>query len=352
MPRSNSPRKPSPAKKHIDHDGLHKQLLTHFFEQFIEGFFPEVAAHLDFSDFGPENILSQELFPELPSQTHRLDFVAKVRPKNSGTSAYLIVFIETQGKRHQEFLARVFRYFALLHIKFATVVIPIVIYADTSRKPLADRWTHYEIAFAGHRFLDFRFLAVHPSSLPVRDFLNSHNPAQLALAARMDLGSGDMVQIKLDLLRQMAKLAMTEAQIENAVLYLEAYFEPEDSSAFQRELALLAKQEYREAGMLIEHFRKIGLAEGRAQGLEQGRQEGLEKGYEEGIEKGLEEGIMKGIEKGLEKGMEKGMQKGMEKGMEKGFRASKLEDARKMREHGIDWAIVTDVTGIVPADLA
>lgn len=257
------------------------------------------------------SILTQELFPELPSQTHRLDFVAKVRPKGHGKEAYLIVFIEAQGKRNPEFLARVFRYFALLHIKFGTVVIPIVIYSDASRKPLADRWTHYEIAFAGHRFLDFRFLAVHPSSLPVRDYLNSHNPAQLALAARMDLGNQDMVRIKLDLLRQMAKLAMTEAQIENAVRYLEAYFEAEDSTAFQRELALLAKQEYREAGMLIEHFRKIGLTEGRAEGLEQG----------------------------------------IEQGIEQGRRTSKLEDARKMREHGIDWAIVTDVTGIVPADL-
>jgi hypothetical protein len=36
---------------------------------------------------------------------------------------------------------------------------------------------------------------------------------------------------------------------------------------------------------------------------------------------------------------------------QEGARASKLDDARKMREHGIDWAIVTDVTGIRPEDL-
>ena len=33
----------------------------------------------------------------------------------------------------------------------------------------------------------------------------------------MDLGSDDMVRIKLDLLRQMARLTMTESQIEQAL---------------------------------------------------------------------------------------------------------------------------------------
>lgn len=45
------------------------------------------------------------------------------------------------------------------------------------------------------------------------------------------------------------------------------------------------------------------------------------------------------------------LSRGVEKGRQEGLRASKLEDARKMREHGIAWNVVTDVTGIVPADL-
>ncbi len=313
---------PRTPRSTIDHDGLHKELLTHFFQQFLEGFFPEVAAELDFSDFGPTNILTQELFPELPSKRHHLDLVAKVRPKGGRQDAYLIVFIEAQGKRKPEFLARVFRYFALLHIKFQTVVIPIVIYSDRSRKPLTDRWTKYSLGFAGHQFLDFRFLAVHPSSLPIREYLQSHNPAQLALAARMDLGKEDMVRIKLDLLRQMAKLTMTDAQVNHAVRYLEAYLEEKDSSAFQRELALLATKEYREAGMLIEHFTKIGLTKGEKLGRKKGLEEGIEKGREEGREEGKTEARLKA-----------------------------LQGARKLLEHGISWEIITDSTGIKPEDL-
>lgn len=80
---------------------------------------------------------------------------------------------------------------------------------------------------------------------------------------------------------------------------MDAYLEETEPGALQRELAAMNQAEYREAGMLVEHF----LAKGRAEGLEQG----LEKG--------------------------------------------KLEAARKMREHGIDWKIVTDVTGMRPEDL-
>lgn len=56
------------------------------------------------------------------------------------------------GQAPPSILARVFRYFALLHIKYGTVVIPIVVYGDNSRQPLSERWTHYGLEFAGHRF--------------------------------------------------------------------------------------------------------------------------------------------------------------------------------------------------------
>jgi predicted transposase/invertase (TIGR01784 family) len=45
------------------------------------------------------------------------------------------------------------------------------------------------------------------------------------------------------------------------------------------------------------------------------------------------------------------LQRGELRGIEKGIKASKLEDARKMLEHGIDWKVITDVTGIHPEDL-
>jgi len=52
-----------------------------------------------------------------------------------------------------------------------------------------------------------------------------------------------------------------------------------------------------------------------------------------------------------EEGIEIGLSKGRTEGMERGVRSTKLEDARKLRDHGIPWAIITDVTGLKPEDL-
>lgn len=57
------------------------------------------------------------------------------------------------------------------------------------------------------------------------------------------------------------------------------------------------------------------------------------------------------IQEGIEKGIERGIEQGIEQGIERGIRVSKLEDARKMLEHGIAWSIITDVTGIKSEDL-
>ncbi len=43
--------------------------------------------------------------------------------------------------------------------------------------------------------------------------------------------------------------------------------------------------------------------------------------------------------------------RGEARGIEKGMQAKALEDARRMREHGIAWDVVTDITGVKPDDL-
>ena len=49
--------------------------------------------------------------------------------------------------------------------------------------------------------------------------------------------------------------------------------------------------------------------------------------------------------------IQEGSDKGRVEGLEEGLRQKAFEDARKMREHGIPWDIVTDVTGLRPEDL-
>jgi hypothetical protein len=51
-------------RKRTDHDTLFKQLLTTFFQDFIELFLPEVASYLDFATVKPvDKELYCNLFP-------------------------------------------------------------------------------------------------------------------------------------------------------------------------------------------------------------------------------------------------------------------------------------------------
>jgi len=48
---------------------------------------------------------------------------------------------------------------------------------------------------------------------------------------------------------------------------------------------------------------------------------------------------------------QEGIELGKAEGMAEGMRRKALEDARKFREHGVSWEIITSATGIIPADL-
>ena len=52
-----------------------------------------------------------------------------------------------------------------------------------------------------------------------------------------------------------------------------------------------------------------------------------------------------------QEGIELGKAEGVALGKAEGMRLKALEDASKLREHGVSWEIITSATGIVPADL-
>jgi predicted transposase/invertase (TIGR01784 family) len=247
--------------KSIDHDGLFKRLLTEHFEEFLEGFFPKIHKELDFTDFGLDCFLSQEQMVEIDSSVHRMDVVAKVKPKNADSDdAYLIVFVEAQSTRPKEFMARMFRYFAHLYLKFNTMIIPIVIYSDKAKWRDENEWNNFQMEFAGHKFLDFKFLVLKPAMLSIRDYLRSTNPAQLALASLMDLDGKKLSEMKLSLVRGLFDARLTESKMMNNFEFVDNYMEG-DSEELEKELDLLDKEEFKGADMLVSYWKSLGAKE-------------------------------------------------------------------------------------------
>ena len=75
-------------------------------------------------------------------------------------------------------------------------------------------------------------------------------------------------------------------------------------------------------------------------------EDALKEGYAKGRDEGLAEGVKVGKEEGREEGLAEGVIKGREEGLAEGKSAEKLENARKMKELGIDAETIMQVTGL------
>jgi hypothetical protein len=99
-----------PPVSYTRHDQLFKQLIHTFFEEFLEAFFPDIHHHIDFQAIKP---FSEEVYSDLvQGDTRRLDIVVETKLK--GTDTVVIVHIEPQNSKQDDFHKRMFHYFTLL----------------------------------------------------------------------------------------------------------------------------------------------------------------------------------------------------------------------------------------------
>jgi len=95
----------------VSHDQLFKDLLQAFFREFMELFFPTVAARLDFTQ---TTFLMQEVFTDIPTGEQRnVDLVAQVMTLD-GAPELILIHLEVQGERRGAFPARMSEYYMLL----------------------------------------------------------------------------------------------------------------------------------------------------------------------------------------------------------------------------------------------
>ncbi|HWE03280.1 MAG TPA: hypothetical protein VG326_12800 [Tepidisphaeraceae bacterium] len=178
----------------MDHDRLFKELLTTFFVEFIELFFPKVAAALDRESI---EFLDKEIFIDLGSrERNEVDLAAKVRLLSK--EAYILIHVENQAYWQFGFPRRMFDYFAPLHRKFDMPVYPIAIFSyDRPLTPAVDR---YEVVAFDLSVLQFQFRSIQLNRMNWRDFLSKPNPVAGALMTKMNIEPTDRPRVKLECL--------------------------------------------------------------------------------------------------------------------------------------------------------
>jgi hypothetical protein len=265
---------PSPSGRvpAADHDRLFKELLTTFFFEFLDLFFPRLAAQADRESI---EFLSQELFPDLlDGAEYRADILVKARFK--GQDACFLIHVEHQSEAPATFPRRFFRYFSAIFQKHGLSVYPIVVYShDAPNKPQPGV---YKIDFPDGEVLRFRYRVVQLNRLPWRRFVDSRNPAASALMAKMKVAERDRPKVKAECLRLMVTLRLDPVRMRLIAGFVDTYLRlnQAEEERFHREMGG-AKWSVKEREAVVEivtSWEQRGIEKGLAQGIEIGRQAG------------------------------------------------------------------------------
>lgn len=254
----------------IDHDRFFKELLTTFFFEFLELFFPKIAGELDPAS---AEFLREEVYvDQLRGGKYRADIVVKARYKADRGAAFLIIHVEHQSTAPSDFGERFYRYFVAISARHGLPVYPIVIYSHD--EPLKKQHDTFKISFPDGPVLRFHYRVVQLNRLPWRRFVNQHNPIASALMSKMKIAPRDRPWVKVQCLRILVTLKLDPARKSLISTFIDAYLRlnEEESRRFQEaiEQTELMPSEKEEIVEYVTSWEEKGREIGRKEGLQEG----------------------------------------------------------------------------------
>ena len=249
----------------INHDRLFKELISTFFIEFIQLFFPQVAAYLEPE---PLEFLDKEVFTDVTAgDTYETDIVVKARFQSQET--FFLIHIENQAYYQDNFDQRMFRYFARLSEKYGLPVYPIALLSfDTPQTPQPNS---YQIAFPDSIILQFNYRLIQLNRLNWRDFLQQQNPVATALMAKMKMDKTERRRVKLECLRLLATLRLDRARMKLISGFIDTYLRlsATEQELFRAEIATIEPTEQEGVMQIVTSWMEEGIEQGLQQGLQQ-----------------------------------------------------------------------------------
>lgn len=219
----------------INHDKLFKELLTTFFIEFLELFFPAVLEYLDTNSI---EFVDKEVFTDVVrGEKNILDLVALAKFQEQDYS--FLIHVENQAYSAPEFNRRMFRYFCSLFLKYEHPIYPIVIFSY-DRPQRLDK-NSFAIDFPNKQILNFDYEIVQLNRLDWRDFLKQKNPVAAALMAKMKIERRDRPTVKAECLRLMVTLKLDPAKMQLISGFIDTYINlnSTEEEIFQAELSTM-----------------------------------------------------------------------------------------------------------------
>lgn len=218
-------------------------MLQEFFVEFPDLFVPDALQLLDPSSI---TFLDKELFVDLLDPDRReADLVVQGRIR--GELATFITHLEHQAQEDSQLHARMFRYFARFHDRYAVPVYPIALCSyRTPRRVAPDR---YMLAFPAFDVLNFRFRVIQLNQFRWRDFLAHPNPLATALLARMQVASHERLTVKGACLSHLLGLPLSAKRRRVIGQFLDVYLplQPDEEAQLEAEVPEATQQQREEA---------------------------------------------------------------------------------------------------------
>jgi len=223
----------------VPQDQLFKELLRAFLREFLDLFYPDISAQLD---FGQVVFLDKKTFTDVPEGSRReADIVARVRTRDTGRSEIILIHVEVQTQRRAEFAYRMFEYYVLLRLRHRQPVFPVAVYLAPGGAGGGLNDETYSENLFGSEIVSFRYKTVSLPNLP-SDPDRPHTGAfAAALSALMRPGAAGRAEQKRRALRGVLQSDVDEAR-KSLLLYLIETYLPLDPSE-QSEFEALTAQE-------------------------------------------------------------------------------------------------------------
>lgn len=260
----------------IDHDRFFKELLSTFFIEFLDLFFPKLAATVNRDSL---EFLNQELYVnQLDGEQYRADLIVKARWLNQPGDSFFLIHVEHQSTAPANFGRRFFRYYSAIFEKHGAAIYPIVVYShDAPRKKQPDTFT---IDFPDSQVLRFRYHVVQLNRLSWRRFVNAPNPIASALMSKMRIAPRDRPRVKLECLRLLVTLKLNPAKAKLISKFLDAYLrlDPSERERFRKAMdnSQLTQEQTVTLSEYVTSWEQDGIEKGLQRGLQQGVQQGLQ----------------------------------------------------------------------------
>jgi len=262
------------TENRIDHDRLFKELLTTFFAEFMELFFPDAAQAIDLKQV---KFMQQELFTDImEGDRHEVDILVETRLK--GQPGLILIHVEPQAYVQNNFNERMFVYYSRLYENYRRNILPVAVFSYEKVRDEPDR---FEMGFDFLDVLRFCFYKVELKKLYWREYIESDNPVAAALLSKMGFNQEERVRVKLEFTRMLTRLELDPARMELLGGFFETYLKlsQDEENQFLRELDKLDIKEVEAIMQITTSWHERGREQGKIERDIELAKKALKKGY-------------------------------------------------------------------------